>query len=60
LGATKALGTSKRLLHSGCTETLETQMENETQAIAEMARTADGREGIATFLEKRDAEFTGQ
>ena len=60
LGATKALGTSKRLLHSGCTETLETQMENETQAIAEMARTTDGREGIAAFLEKRDAEFTGQ
>jgi 2-(1,2-epoxy-1,2-dihydrophenyl)acetyl-CoA isomerase len=59
-GATKALGASKWLLHSGYTETLETQMEHEAQAIAEMARTTDGREGISAFLEKREAEFTGQ
>jgi 2-(1,2-epoxy-1,2-dihydrophenyl)acetyl-CoA isomerase len=59
-GATKALGASKWLLRSGCTEPLETHMERETQAIAEMARTTDGREGIAAFLEKRDAGFTGQ
>jgi 2-(1,2-epoxy-1,2-dihydrophenyl)acetyl-CoA isomerase len=59
-GATKALGASKRLLHTGWTETLETQMEHETQTIAEMARTTDGREGIAAFLEKRSAKFTGQ
>ncbi len=59
-GAPKALGAAKRLLQSGWTETLETQMENETQSIADMARTADAREGIAAFLEKRQAEFTGQ
>jgi 2-(1,2-epoxy-1,2-dihydrophenyl)acetyl-CoA isomerase len=59
-GATKALGATKRLLHSGWTETLETQMEHETQTIAEMARTADGQEGIAAFVEKRPAEFTGR
>lgn len=59
-GATRALGAAKRLLQSGLTETLETQMENETQSIAEMARTADAREGIAAFLEKRQAQFTGQ
>ena len=59
-GATKALGAAKRLLHTGLTETLETQMEHETQTIADMARTADAREGIASFLEKRQAEFTGQ
>jgi 2-(1,2-epoxy-1,2-dihydrophenyl)acetyl-CoA isomerase len=59
-GATKALGASKRLLHAGWTETLETQMEHETQTIAEMARTADGQEGISSFVEKRSAEFTGQ
>jgi 2-(1,2-epoxy-1,2-dihydrophenyl)acetyl-CoA isomerase len=59
-GATKALGASKRLLHAGWTESLETQMEREARAIAEMARTNDGREGIAAFLEKRKAEFTGQ
>jgi 2-(1,2-epoxy-1,2-dihydrophenyl)acetyl-CoA isomerase len=59
-GATKALGTAKRLFHSGWTETLETQMEHETQAIANMARTADAREGIAAFLEKRAPRFKGQ
>ncbi len=59
-GATKALGAAKRLLQSGWTETLETQMEHETQTIAEMARTADAREGISAFLEKRQAEFAGQ
>ena len=58
-GATKALGGAKRLLHIGWTETLETQMENETQTIADIARTADAREGIAAFMEKRSPEFTG-
>jgi len=59
-GPTKALGMSKWLLHSGWTETLETQMEHESQAIAGMARTVDAREGIAAFLEKRAAKFRGQ
>jgi len=59
-GPTKALGTSKRLLHSGWTETLETQMEHESQAIAAMAHTADGSEGITAFTEKRAAEFIGR
>ena len=60
VGATKALGASKRLLHTGWTETLETQMEHETQTIAEMAGTADSQEGISAFVEKRSAEFEGQ
>ncbi len=59
-GATKALGAAKQLLHSGWTETLETQMEHETQTIADMGRTSDAHEGIAAFLEKRQAEFTGR
>ncbi len=59
-GATKALGVAKRLFHRGWTETLETQMEHETQAIANIARTADAREGIFAFLEKRAPQFKGQ
>jgi len=59
-GATGALGAAKRLLHSGWSETLETQMEHETQAIAARAHTADGREGITAFLEKRAPRFTGK
>jgi len=56
--ATGALGAAKRLLHSGWNETLETQMELEAQAIAARSHTADGREGISAFLEKRAPKFT--
>ena len=59
-GATKALGAAKRLLETGCTETLETQMEHESQAIAAIAHTTDAMEGIAAFLAKRTANFKGR
>jgi 2-(1,2-epoxy-1,2-dihydrophenyl)acetyl-CoA isomerase len=59
-GPTRAYGISKRLLHSGWTETLETQMENESQAIANSARTADASEGIKAFLEKRPPKYKGK
>jgi 2-(1,2-epoxy-1,2-dihydrophenyl)acetyl-CoA isomerase len=59
-GAPKALGASKRLLHGGWTETLETQMEHESQIIASMARLSDSHEGIRAFLEKRTPKFKGQ
>jgi len=59
-GATRALGISKRLLHRGWTETLETQMEQESQAITAMARTSDANAAIAAFVEKRTAKFQGR
>ena len=55
-----AFGTTKRLLQSGLTESFEAQMKNESRSIAEMARTADGREGISAFLGKRAPDFKGQ
>jgi len=57
-GATLAFGQAKRLLDGGLNATLETAMEDEAQAIAAMARTADGREGIQAFLEKRPPRFS--
>jgi len=59
-GPTRAYGVSKRLIHCGWAETLETQMENESQAIADSARSSDAREGITAFLEKRPAKFKGR
>jgi 2-(1,2-epoxy-1,2-dihydrophenyl)acetyl-CoA isomerase len=59
-GPPKALGAAKRLLHGGWTETLETQMELESETIARIARTLDTQEGISAFLEKRPPKYKGE
>lgn len=59
-GPTRGLAAAKRLLRDGWTETLETQMEAESRAIADVARTADAQEGIRAFLDKRPPCFQGR
>lgn len=58
-GPTLAYGRAKALLYSSTSETLETQMEHEAQMIAACGRTADFREGIFAFAEKRRPSFQG-
>jgi 2-(1,2-epoxy-1,2-dihydrophenyl)acetyl-CoA isomerase len=59
-GPTLALGRGKRLLHLATTESLETQMEHESQAIAGSAHTEDFAEGVRAFAEKRSPVFRGR
>lgn len=59
-GPTRSFGETKRLILSGSTESLESQMERETRAIAAMAGSTDGREGVRAFLAKRSPEFVGK
>jgi 2-(1,2-epoxy-1,2-dihydrophenyl)acetyl-CoA isomerase len=58
-GPTKAFGEIRRLLTSVEDQPLETQLELEAQALARSAGTADAREGLTAFWEKRKARFTG-
>ncbi len=59
-GPTRAYGAAKQLLHSGWTESLESQVDKELRSIGAMARTRDAREAIAGFGEKRAPVFTGE
>jgi 2-(1,2-epoxy-1,2-dihydrophenyl)acetyl-CoA isomerase len=59
-GPTLAFGGVKRLLIASSGDHLESQMEHEARCIADAARSADAREGIAAFLEKRAARFVGK
>lgn len=58
LGPTRALATTRRLLHDSATATLEDQLEAESLAISEGGGTPEGREGIAAFLERRQPRFS--
>jgi 2-(1,2-epoxy-1,2-dihydrophenyl)acetyl-CoA isomerase len=57
---TRALGRGKLLFHMSTTESLETQMELESQAIAASGHTEDFAEGVRAFAAKRAPVFTGR
>lgn len=59
-GPTKAFGATKRLLQDTWTSGLETQMDRETRSISDLTRTADAREGIDAFVNKRKPSFKGE
>ncbi len=52
-----ALGRTKQLINGAFDQTLEEQLCLERQAVAASANTAEGREGVAAFLEKRQPNF---
>ena len=59
-GPTKAYGEVRRLLLSVQDQPLETQLELEAQALSRIATTADAREGLLAFSEKRKPVFLGR
>jgi 2-(1,2-epoxy-1,2-dihydrophenyl)acetyl-CoA isomerase len=56
---TRGVGMTKRLFDQAGTNTLEQQLELEAQLQAAATQTADFREGVDAFLEKRKPKFTG-
>lgn len=59
-GPTRAYGEIRRLLNSVSDQPAETQLELEALALARTAGTADAREGIMAFAEKRKPQFRGE
>jgi 2-(1,2-epoxy-1,2-dihydrophenyl)acetyl-CoA isomerase len=58
-GPTHAFGEIKRLLHSTFDHTLETQLEDEAQAIARCTRTDDAWNALTAVLGKQKPTFVG-
>lgn len=58
-GSPHSLGLVKSLVHEGMTAPVAEHMERHTSAMAACFRSDDHREGVAAFLERRPAEFTG-
>ena len=59
-GSPHSLGLIKSLVHEGLTARVGEHMERHTTALAACFRSDDHREGVASFLERRPAVFTGR
>jgi len=59
-GPTKGYGDIKRALYASASNTLDAQLDLERDLQRELGKTADYREGVQAFLEKRAPKFTGR
>jgi enoyl-CoA hydratase len=50
----------KQLVYEGLGNSVDEHMQNHTRALAECFKSADHEEGVASFLERRPAKFTGK
>jgi 2-(1,2-epoxy-1,2-dihydrophenyl)acetyl-CoA isomerase len=59
-GPTIAYAKTKTLLNESLDRSLEQQLEAEVQSFAQCAHTADLKEGVTAFVQKRRAQFNGK
>jgi enoyl-CoA hydratase/carnithine racemase len=58
--ATRGFGLTKRALNASFANSLDAQLDVEAQAMHEAGRTADYKEGVRAFLEKRAPVYQGK
>lgn len=58
-GPTHVYGNAKKLMYRSLENEFESQLQLEAELFADCARRNDYREGVAAFVEKRKAKFTG-
>jgi 2-(1,2-epoxy-1,2-dihydrophenyl)acetyl-CoA isomerase len=58
--ATRALGLTKRAIYASANNTFDQQLDLERDLQREAGKSEDFREGVAAFMEKRPARFTGR
>ena len=57
---TEALANIKELVHTSLDYSLNEQLERERKAMQHLGRSHDYKEGVAAFIEKREAKFKGK